>query len=490
MRGIAKSYPGVRALDGVDLDVRHGEIHALVGENGAGKSTLLNVLTGVIAPDAGEIELDGARIAPRSPRDAERAGIAAIHQEVDLIPELSLAENLSIGREPKRWWGIDWRAVRERARARMRELGLEIDVARPARSFPLGVQQLACVARALERDAKLVVYDEPTASLEPRDVERLFERMRALKSRGLAQVFVAHSLEQVFAISDRITVLRNGARVGTFATRDLDANELVGHMLGRALGEIPRRSSDAARAKPWLEARGLARRGALGPCDFDVRAGEVLGLAGLVGSGRTELARTLVAADPPTSGELRVDGRARRWRSPRDAAAAGVALCPEDRKVDGLCLGLSVRENVALAWQRRSRFARVSKRAQRELAEHWIRALSIAATPDQTAGTLSGGNQQKVILARWLAANPRLLVLDEPTRGIDVGGKLEIERRIEELAARGLSVIFISSALEEVLRRASRVLVLRDRRIVAELAGGELDLARCQRHLAGEAQRG
>ncbi len=491
LRGIAKSFPGVRALDRVDFEVRTGEIHALVGENGAGKSTLLKILTGVIAPDAGEIEIHGVRIAPKSPREAELAGISAIYQEVDLVPELSLAENLALGREPTRWWGIDRRAVRERARARMAELGLELDVARPARSFPIGVQRLVCIARALERDARLVLYDEPTASLEARDVGRLFDRMRSLRTRGLGQVFVAHSLDEILAISDRVTVLRNGARVGTFETRELDAPTLVRHMLGRALEELdanvaaPRAN---ARPKAWLEVADLERRGALERSSFAIGAGEVLGLAGLVGSGRTELARTLVAADPPDAGIWRVDGAARHFTNPRDAASAGLVLCPEDRKVDGLCLGLTVRENIALAWQRRSRFALVSTKRQRELAEHWIRELAIAASPEQTAGTLSGGNQQRVILARWLAANPRLLILDEPTRGIDVGGKFEIERNVRELSLRGLSVVFISSTLEEVLRRATRILVLRGRRIVAELEGERATRAEVERELGGGAR--
>jgi simple sugar transport system ATP-binding protein len=412
-------------------------------------------------------------VAPKSPHEALAAGLGAIHQEVDLVPELSLAENLLLGREPRRFYGIDARAVAAQARAALAEFGLDLDVRRPAKSVPLGIQQLVCIARALSSDARVLVYDEPTASLEANEVERLFAHLRRLREKGLAQVFVAHSLEQVFAVADRITVLRDGRRVGTFVASETTPHAIVEAMLGGALGAAPPRRAAAA-VESWFEVRALGRRGALEPVDLALGAGEVLGLVGLVGSGRTEFARALVAADDGVFGERRVDGAVVRVRSPRDAAAFGLVLSPEDRKVDGLCLGLSVRENVALGRQRRARFALQSAREQRELAEQWIRALGIAATPEQRVGTLSGGNQQKVILARLLAAEPRLVVLDEPTRGVDVGAKAQLEARIAECAERGLSVIFISSELDEVVRRARRVLVLRERRAVAELEGADV----------------
>lgn len=465
---ITKSFPGVRALDGVDFEVRAGEIHALVGQNGAGKSTLAKVLTGLERPDSGELRVGGRVVEPRDPRDALACGLGAVHQEVDLVPEFSLAENLLLGREPRRWWGIERRELEARARAALAEFGLDLDVRRPAKSVPLGVQQLVCIARAIAERPHVLVYDEPTASLEEREVERLFAEMRRLAASGLAQVFVAHSLEQVFAIADRITVLRDGRRVGTFEAAATTPHAIVEAMLGGALGAAPVRrvATDAA---AWLDVRALRRAGALEPVDLTVARGEVLGLVGLVGSGRTELARALVGANDGVHGEWRVDGRAVRIGSPREAAAFGLVLSPEDRKVDGLCLGLTVRENIALGAQRRARFALQSRRAEAELAERWIRALGIAARPEQRVGTLSGGNQQKVILARLFAAEPRLVVLDEPTRGVDVGAKSQLEARIAECAERGLSVLFISSELDEVVRRARRVLVLRERRLAGEL---------------------
>ncbi|MCC6406209.1 MAG: sugar ABC transporter ATP-binding protein [Planctomycetes bacterium] len=482
LAGIEKRFPGVVALDGVDLDVRAGEIHALVGQNGAGKSTLAKILTGLERADAGTFSVDGRRVRPRSPAEALALGIGAIHQEVDLVPELSLAENLLLGREPLRWWGSDRRELASRARRALADLGVEVDVRRAAKDVPLGVQQQVCIARALSSDARILIYDEPTASLGSAEVERLFAQMRALRERGLAQVFVAHSLEQVFALADRITVLRDGKRVGTFVARESSPHAIVEAMLGAALGGAPeRRASTAGHA--WFEARGLARPGVLAPIDFALAPGEVLGVVGLVGSGRTELARALVAADPGVHGERLVDGAPVRVTSPRAAARVGLWLSPEDRKVDGLCLGLSVRENLALGVQRRARFARVSRAEQTELAERWIRALGIAATPEQRVGTLSGGNQQKVILARLLAAEPRLVVLDEPTRGVDVGAKAQLEARIAECAERGLSVLFISSELDEVVRRARRVLVLRDRR--AEVLLVDADVAALRRAMAG-----
>lgn len=482
LAGITKTFPGVRALDGVDCEVRAGEVHAWVGQNGAGKSTLAKIVVGLERADSGLLRVAGRTVAPRDPREALAFGIGAVHQEVDLVPEFSLAENLLLGREPRRWWGIERRELEARARAALAEFGLDLDVRRPAKSVPLGVQQLVCIARAIAERPHVLVYDEPTASLEEREVERLFAEMRRLRASGLAQVFVAHSLEQVFAIADRITVLRDGRRVGTFDVGVTTPHAIVEAMLGGALA-APLERCAARDGAPWLDVRALERTGSLGPLDLALARGEVLGLVGLVGSGRTELARALIGADDGVRGEWRIDGRSARIRSPRDAAAFGLVLSPEDRKVDGLCLGLTVRENIALGAQRHTRFALQSRRAQTELAERWIRALGIAARPEQRVGTLSGGNQQKVILARLFAAEPRLVVLDEPTRGVDVGAKAQLEARIAECAERGLSVLFISSELDEVVRRARRVLVLRERRLAGEFV--DASTADLRRALAG-----
>ena len=478
MRGITRTFPGVKALDRVDFSLRSGEIHALVGENGAGKSTLVKVLTGVHAAEAGEIRFCGARLAVRSPREAQAAGIATIYQEVNLIPHLSVTENLLIGRQPHKGLGLDWRGMHRRARDILRRFNLDLDVRTPVSAYSVAVQQLLCIARALDLSARLLVLDEPTSSLDPREVEALLKGLRRLRSGGMAILFIGHVLDEILALSDRTTVLRNGRRVGTFPTADLDRRILVGHMLGRSLDAVqgletaPAPGIDSG-GTPVLEARGLGRPPAIRPFGLEVRRGEVLGLAGLLGSGRTEAARLLFGADVPTSGEVRVDGKAVRIRTPRRAVKHGLAFCPEDRKVEGLLPGLTVWENIILVVQRRqSRWGRFRRRRLRRMAETFMKRLGIVP-PDgnRPVKTLSGGNQQKVILARWLAARPRVLILDEPTRGIDVGAKVEIESLVKELAAGGMAVIFISSALEEVVRDAHTVVVFRDREVVACLRG-------------------
>jgi monosaccharide-transporting ATPase len=487
--GLSKAFPGVLALERVDLDLAAGEVHALVGENGAGKSTLIKVLTGVIRPHAGRMRLAGEPYAPRSPHEAQENGVATVHQELDLVPRLSLAENLFLGRQPRRGLGLDWRAMEERARARLAELGLAIDVRRAAGDCSAAVRQLACIARALELDARLLVLDEPTSSLDAREARELLAQVRELAARGLAVLFVAHSLEQVFAVADRISVLRNGRRVGTFDARSISRLELIQAMTGRQLAELealerPRRARE--RGQPFLRARGLGRRGAIEPFDLDLAPGEVVALAGLLGSGRSELARLVFGADRATQGTLALDGVPRRLRSPRDGVRLGLAFTPEDRKEEGALPGLSVRENIALVAQRRAGLGLASRRAQERLAWAWIERLGIAvADPEQRMGTLSGGNQQKVLLARWLAASPRALILDEPTRGVDVGSKLEIERIVNELAEEGVAVLLVSSALDEVARHAERVLVLRERRVTLELAGDSVSEPEILRAIAG-----
>jgi ABC-type sugar transport system ATPase subunit len=479
MRGIGKRFSGVVALEGVDFDVHHGEVHALVGENGAGKSTLIKVLTGAEQPDVGRIRFGGAAVEFASPRDAQAAGIATIYQEVTRIPALSVAENFFIGRQPRRWYGVDWRAMRVAARDRLARLGLDLDVTRPMGSFSVAVQQMVAIARALDLDARLLVMDEPTASLDRREVDELFALVAGLSSRGVATIFIGHRLEEVFRIADRITVLRNGRRVGSFRAQDVSRVELVSCMLGRELAGLTVRrgvlerppalgATSVLESKPVLSVRALACGGALEPCDLDVRRGETVGVAGLLGSGRSELLRAIFGADRPSSGAVDVAGAVLATGRVRDSIACGLAYCPEERQVDGLLPGLSVWENIALVLDRN--IAVRSPARQRQIAEALVQRLSIAcADSAQPARTLSGGNQQKVILARWLAARPAVFLLDEPTRGIDVGGKVEIELLIRELAAEGRGVLWVSSSLDELLQSSDRLIVMHALRKVAEL---------------------
>jgi simple sugar transport system ATP-binding protein len=483
IHGVSKSFPGVRALDRVDFTLRAGEIHALMGENGAGKSTLIKTLTGVHPPDEGEIFLDGLPIRPSSPRAAEALGVSTVYQEINLIPHLSIAENVTLGRQPTRFGLLAWRAIRDRARRALGRLGLDLDARRELASCSIAIQQMVAIARAIDLEARALVLDEPTSSLDEREVAELFKVMRALRSEGLGIIFITHFIEQVFAIADRTTVLRNGKRVGEYETAKLTRLELVSAMLGRQMESIDARdpaarSEPAAgeRRAPTLAARGLGRRGSIAPFDLQLRAGEPSGLAGLLGSGRTETARLLFGIDRADSGSIEIEGRAVPIRSPREAVARGLAFCPEDRKADGIAPNLSVRENIVLALQARRGLRRIPPSEQRRIAEDFIRALDIRAPDASTpVGRLSGGNQQKVMLARWLAVDPRVVILDEPTRGIDIGAKAEIERWIARMCAEGRAVLFISSELEEVVRVCRRVAVLRDRAKIAELEGDEID---------------
>lgn len=501
MHGIHKRFPGVHALDDVSFEVRAGEVHALMGQNGAGKSTLIKVLTGVHPRDGGSILFLGRPFRASSPADAQHQGISTIYQEVNLVPTLSVAENLSLGQAPRRWYGIDWRSVRRQARERLAEFDLRLDVDAALGSFPVAIQQMVCIARAVAAQARLLIMDEPTSSLDRRETDRLFEIIGRLKARGVGVVFVTHFLDQVYRVSDRITVLRNGRLAGSFEAAQLPRIELVAHMLGKPIEETTALDSRASTARgpqatsavpSLLSARRLGRRGAVEPFSLELRAGEVLGLAGLLGSGRTETARLLFAADRGDTGELTVGGARVPGRHPREAIAVGLALCPEDRKADGIIPEMSVRENIALVVQRQlSRLGLVSRRRHAQIAEEYVRRLGIA-TPDldRPVKTLSGGNQQKVILARWLASRPRVLILDEPTRGIDVGAKVEIERLTDRLAAEGLGVLFISSELDEVVRRSHRLIVLRDRRHIGTLAGDDLSEEAVMNLIAAPAGQG
>ena len=475
--GLAKRFGATVALADAGLVLRAGEIHALMGQNGAGKSTLIKLLTGVEIPDAGTIQLEGRRIAPATPLQAQAEGISTVYQEVNLCPNLSVAENLYAGRYPRRFGLVDWKQVCAGARALLRELHLDIDVDLPLAHYPVAVQQMVAIARALGVSARVLVLDEPTSSLDEGEVRELFAVMRRLRERGMAILFVTHFLDQVYAVADRITVLRNGRLVGEYRTAELPQAALVNAMVGREVELAGGR--DAAHRVPAdaaivADARGLARRGALHPVDLQVRAGEVLGLGGLLGSGRTELARLLFGLDRADRGELRIGHAEVDLRHPADAVARGLALCPEERKTEGIVAGLSVRENVVLALQARMGWRRFLSRAkQDEMARHYVALLGIRTGSIETpVGALSGGNQQKVVLARWLATQPRLLILDEPTRGIDIAAKQEIMAEVLRLARAGMGVLFISAEIDELTRLSDRIAVMRERHKAGELPGG------------------
>ena len=483
MTNISISFPGVKALDSVSFRMFPGEVHSLMGENGAGKSTLIKALTGVYGIDSGTMTLAGEKLVISGPAQAQAAGISTVYQEVNLLPNLSVAENIMLGREPRRLGVIDWRATRARAAELLQRLHLTVDPGSPLSSHSLAVQQLVAIARATDVDAKVLILDEPTSSLDADEVAELFRVIQALKEDGVAILFVSHFLDQVYEISDRLTVLRNGALVGEYLTKEILRIELVHKMIGKELavldtleGKTRAIAGEDLHEVPYLDAIGVGRKGSVEPFDLSIGEGEVVGLAGLLGSGRTEVARLLTGVDRSDSGEITVAGARKRLRTPRLALRERIAYSSEDRKREGIIEDLTVRDNIVLALQAdRGWFRRISRRRQDELAASYISALNIRpANPDALAGNLSGGNQQKVLLARWLAVAPRLLVLDEPTRGIDVGAKAEIQKLVSSLAEEGMSVVFISAELEEVLRLSHRIAVMRDRRKVADLPNEDL----------------
>ncbi|RVX43512.1 simple sugar transport system ATP-binding protein [Nonomuraea polychroma] len=476
MSGIGKQFPGVKALDGVDLRLLPGEVHALMGENGAGKSTLIKVLTGVYPADAGTIELGGAPVAFGSPLEAQQAGISTVYQEVNLCTNLSVAENIFIGREPRRFGRIDWKRMRARANELLSRLELSLDVSAPLSTYSLAIQQMVAIARAIDVEARVLILDEPTSSLDAGEVDQLFRVMRRLKEEGIAILFVSHFLDQIYEISDRMTILRNGKLVGEYLTRELSQVQLVAKMIGQELAALERLHGEAkVFDRPLVEARELGRTGAIEPFTMTIHEGEVVGLAGLLGSGRTEIARLLFGADHAGTGEITIGGSPASLRTPRAAMTHKIAFCSENRKADGLIPDLTVRENIILALQATRGWTRpVPREQQDELVGKYIKALKISPpNPEHLVRNLSGGNQQKVLLARWLILEPKLLILDEPTRGIDVGAKTEIQRLVAELSDGGMAVLFISAELEEVLRLSHKVEVLRDRRLVAELPNDE-----------------
>jgi len=483
IRHLSKGFPGVRALVGVDFFLRRGEIHALMGENGAGKSTLIKVLTGVYPRDGGEILFEGRPFAAGSPHEAQEQGISTVYQEVNLVPNLSVAENLLLGRQPTRGGFIDGREMRRRAAAILERLNLHVDVNQLLGDCSIAVQQMVAIGRALEFESKVLILDEPTSSLDAGEVEQLFKVMRKLKAEGHAILFVTHFVDQVYAVSDRITVLRNGELVGQFETARLPKVELISKLLGKALLELESVATAKAEAaservgEPVLRVQGLGKAGVLERFDLEIHAGEVLGLAGLLGSGRTELASLIFGIEKPDQGEVTVQGEKVRLNSPLRALQSGIGLCPEDRKSEGIIEDLSLRENIILALQvKQGWFRNIPRARQEEIAERYIKLLDIRTpTAAQAIKNLSGGNQQKAIVARWLATQPSLLILDEPTRGIDVGAKAEIQKLILSLSEKGMAVLFISSELDEVLRCADRIAVLRDKAMVGKLSADQVD---------------
>ncbi|YCI82042.1 sugar ABC transporter ATP-binding protein [Enterobacteriaceae bacterium] len=478
--GLSKTFPGVNALDQVSISLRRGEIMALLGENGAGKSTLIKALTGVYQPDGGTIWLEGRPIAPKNTAHAQKLGIGTVYQEVNLLPNMSVADNLFIGREPKRFGLLRRKEMERRATALMESYGFALDVREPLNRFSVAMQQIVAICRAIDLSAKVLILDEPTASLDTQEVEMLFTLMRQLRDQGVSLVFVTHFLDQVYEVTDRITVLRNGRFVGTRDTADLPQIELVKMMLGRELetNALQRAGRTLLSDKPVAAFNGFGKKGVIAPFDLAVRPGEIVGLAGLLGSGRTETAEVIFGIRPADSGTAVIKGLTRRLRSPSQASQVGIGFCPEDRKTDGIIAAASVRENIVLALQAQRGWLRpIPRREQNQIAERFIRQLGIRTpSAEQPVEFLSGGNQQKVLLSRWLLTRPQFLILDEPTRGIDVGAHAEIIRLIETLCTDGLALLVISSELEELVGYADRVIILRDRKHVAEIPLSELSV--------------
>ena len=481
MKGISKQFPGVKALDNVDFTLREGEIHALMGENGAGKSTLIKVLTGVYPFDAGTIKLKGYKenLRNKSPEEAQINGISTVFQEVNLCPNLSVAENLFIGREPKKRGLIDWKTMNRKAKELLLKLDIDIDITISLENYSIAIQQMIAIARAIDMSAKVLILDEPTSSLDDIEVSKLFLLMRKLKSEGVGIIFVTHFLKQVYEICDRITVLRNGGLIGEYTVNDLPRLKLVSKMMGKDLNELSNLKSKENRCNRGdkiIEAKGLSVLGTIKPFDIDLYKGEVIGLAGLLGSGRSELARAIYGADKPDKGKLKVNGKDFVAHSPLSSMRQGMAYLPEDRKAEGILDNLSVRENIIIALQaKRGALNIISRKEQDELCNKMIDLLKIkTASLDTTVKSLSGGNQQKVILARWLLTSPSFLILDEPTRGIDIGTKTEIQKLVINLAKEGKSLMFISSEIDEMLRTCSRMAILRDGEKISEIDEDDL----------------
>lgn len=493
MRGIDKSFPGVHALQGVDFTLRKGEIHALMGENGAGKSTLIKVLTGVYTKDEGQIFLEGNEkaIAIRSPQEAQRHGISTVYQEITLCPNLSVAENMYIGRTENVYQ--NWKKINSDTEKILKSLDIPAKATQQLGSCSIAVQQMVAIARAVDMECKVLILDEPTSSLDEQEVAKLFKLMRDLKSKGVGIIFVTHFLDQVYEVCDRITVMRDGKLVGEYAIAELPRVQLVSKMLGKELDDLSDIQSEQPaydkgdNAAPVLEAEGLVSDAGIKPFDFHINKGEVNGFTGLLGSGRSECVRAIFGADRVTGGKVKINGKPVRISKPIDAMRNGIGYLPEDRKIDGIIGDLSVRDNIILAQQvLKGFFKPFSKAEAYKIADEYIKLLSIkTASSDTPIKSLSGGNQQKVILARWLFTHPEYLILDEPTRGIDVGTKVDIQKLVLKLASEGMSVTFISSELDEMLRTCSRLVVMRDRKVVGELKGQDLNQNKVMNTIAG-----
>lgn len=493
MRNIDKSFPGVKALENVDFTLRKGEIHALMGENGAGKSTLIKVLTGVEEFETGEIRIDGEyrNIINKSPQEAQKNGISTVYQEVNLCPNLSVAENIFIGREPKKIGMIDWKTMNKKSKILLENLDINIDATMSLENYSIAIQQMIAIARAVDMSAKVLILDEPTSSLDDSEVETLFELMKKLKSQNVGIIFITHFLEQVYEVCDRITVLRNSKLVGEYKVEELPRLNLVAKMIGKDLDDLAtiKKEKDERVVKDEIivQAKNLSHRATIKPFDLTIHKGEIIGLTGLLGSGRSELARTIYGADKPEEGELYIKGSKFISKTPLDSMMKGMGYLPEDRKAEGIIDDLSVRENLIIALQaKRGIFKLISKEEQEKITDKYIDILQIK-TPDRETPVkqLSGGNQQKVILARWLLTNPDFLILDEPTRGIDVGTKIEIQKLILKLAEEGMSIMFISSEIEEMIRTCTRMAVLRDGMKVGELEKENLSEESIMKAIAG-----
>lgn len=496
MRHIYKTFPGVKALQDVDFTLKKGEIHALMGENGAGKSTLIKVLTGVEEFETGEIQMEGEDhpIINRSPQDAQKHGISTVYQEINLCPNLTVAENLFIGREPRKAGMIDWKAMNKRAGELLSDLDISADVTKTIDNYSIAVQQMIAIARAVDMSAKVLILDEPTSSLDDSEVEKLFGLMRRLKGEGVGIIFVTHFLEQVYEVCDKITVLRNGQLIGQFTTAELPRVQLVAKMMGKdfddlaAIRQTPEEETSAYRDEDIvIKAVGLGKKGYIKPFDLVIHKGEVIGFTGLLGSGRSETVRVLYGAEKPDEGELFVKDKKLSAKHPIHSMYEGMAYLPEDRKNEGIIAELSVRENLIIALQaKRGLFHLLSRKQQEEFADKYIDMLQIKTASRETPiKSLSGGNQQKVIIGRWLLTNPDFLILDEPTRGIDVGTKTEIQKLVIRLAKEGMAVVFISSEIEEMLRTCERMVVMRDGSKVGELSGREMNQSTIMSTIAG-----
>ena len=477
MQGICKTFPGVRALSNVNFTLRKGEVHALMGENGAGKSTLVKVMTGVYEKDAGHIAIEGKAVHFKSPQEAQNSGIGTVYQEITLCPNLTVAENMFIGRG--KYAFVSWQRMNAKAAKLLESLSIPARPTQQLSSCSLAVQQMIAIARAIDMDCKILVLDEPTSSLDKDEVQKLFELMRELKSRGVGIVFITHFLDQVYEISDRITVLRNGELIGEYEAASLPQFDLISKMMGKALEDVEnlkKREITDRDDVPVFEASGLSSSEGVKPFNFAIKKGEVNGFTGLLGSGRSESVRAIYAADQVTGGAIKINGKKVKIDEPIDAMKQGIGYLPEDRKGDGIIADLSVRDNIILAMQVMKGFFKPISRNQAEaFADEYIKRLSIkTASMNTPIKSLSGGNQQKVILGRWLLTHPQYLILDEPTRGIDVGTKVEIQKLVLKLAEEGVSVTFISSEIEEMLRTCSRLIVMKDRQIAGELTGTNL----------------